>query len=811
MTTSDEVHQPLSPTAQELITWGLDPSWSRRVSVNSNDGSSVDWHVLDTGPRPRGTIVCVHGNPSWAYLWRDVLTTLSPQWRVIAIDQTNMGYSERTTPRRLEQRVSELVDFCRREVDGPLVLLAHDWGGPVALGASASLDVRALVLFNTGVAKPDGMAVPPLIAAARATSDLTCRRTTAFVGGAARMTDRRHRAALVAPYRTPARRAGIAFFVEDIPVSVADVSYEALGRSAAALDDFDGPVLFVWGGRDPVFGDRFLADLRRRVPRATVQRFRDAGHYVPLDHEVGDVVGRWLDQLGSVRDESASGDPFVSVLETVQRRRDDRSPVYVGPDATLSWRDLEAQSSVAASVLATHGLRRGDHVSLLIAPSAELLVATIAVWRCAGVPVIADASGGLGQLRRLVRAQAPRFVLGTARTLAAASALRLAPGAVRAAFSNVPGALDLRRLGDAVVAPDVAVSPDDVAVVVHTSGSTGPAKPVRYTHRSLAALRGALHSLGLEASGAFTTSFGPFMLLAPMLEMTCVRPDFDVDQPSRLGFDELRDAVSGTSVTGAWLSPAAARHVVATADGRRLAFELVMLAGAPIAPRLAADVALVTGGDVRAPYGMTECLPVSDGTDWSFPGSHGGHCVGRPVPGCEVTIADLDDPLVDVTSTGGWGEILVRAAWMFAGYDADWLKDQASETWVGERRFHRTGDVGYVEDGRLFHLGRLAHVIRTASGPLSSVAVEGPIGERLGRDVCAVGVGPQGSEVVCVVVGGDGRLAVADATVARWVREASTVKVAAVLVGRLPLDHRHQSKIDRSDVRARAVELLAGR
>src|SRR5271170_8101710 len=106
----------LTPSSAQLVAWGLDPSWSRRVAITGSTGDTVDWHVFDTGPGERGTIVCVHGNPSWAYLWRDVLTTLSPAWRVIAVDQTNMGYSERTAPRRLADRVTELVHFCRQEV-----------------------------------------------------------------------------------------------------------------------------------------------------------------------------------------------------------------------------------------------------------------------------------------------------------------------------------------------------------------------------------------------------------------------------------------------------------------------------------------------------------------------------------------------------------------------------------------------------------------------------------------------------------------------------------------------------------------------
>jgi len=132
-----------------ILLRSVDTPHGLRVTIDGSDGRTVNWHVLDTGPGPAGTIVCVHGNPSWGYVWKALLTSLAPEWRVIAIDQTGMGWSERDRPRLLADRVVELVTFCDQEVAGPFVLAAHDWGGPVAVGASASLDVEALILCNT--------------------------------------------------------------------------------------------------------------------------------------------------------------------------------------------------------------------------------------------------------------------------------------------------------------------------------------------------------------------------------------------------------------------------------------------------------------------------------------------------------------------------------------------------------------------------------------------------------------------------------------------------------------------------------------
>jgi len=813
-----------SPTPAQLAAWGLDPAWSRRVQVDGSDGRPVDWHVLDTGPGPAGTVVCVHGNPSWGYVWRDLLTTLPPAWRVVAVDQTGMGWSERGRPRRLADRVAELVAFCRQEVDGPLVLAAHDWGGPVAVGAAGALDVEALVLANTAVAKPDDVAVPPLIAVARGLVDLVCRRTPTFVEGTARMTAPAHRAALRAPYRTADRREAVRDFVADIPVGPEDPSHAALADCAAVLADRPVPTLLLWGGRDPVFHDRFLADLRARAPHADVERFPSAAHLVTLDAPVGPVVEQWLAglrrgaALSPVPEPRPGSDgPFVSILASLEERRSDPSPVYLGPDGSLSWADLDARSTAGAASLRAAGLRRGDRVALLVPPSCELLVAAGAAWKAGGVPVVADASAGLRQLRRLMRAAAPRTVIGTRATVALAVAARLTPGATAVVVgpspgTGLPGAVSLEPVtGTTAAGVPVEFGPDDTAAIVHTSGATGPAKAVRYTHGALAAQRDVVGPLfAMEYGDAFTTSFGPFMLLAPSLQMTCVRPDFPVDEPSALGFDELAAAAGRSTVKVAWLSPASARRIVATAAGRTVPIPLVMLAGAPIPADLVAAVRAVTGGDVRTPWGMTECLPVTDGTRPEAPGPLGGNSTGRPVPGASVLVTPLDTPTGDLPD-GSWGELLVHAPWMFDGYDAAWSADADTWTMRDGIRYHRTGDVGYVHDGLVFHLGRRRHVLATAAGPLASVAVEEPVRAAVGRPVAAVGVGPDGAQVVCVVVDGPGRPAVADADLRARVRAAAEVPVAAVLVGRLPVDRRHESKIDRTAVAADAAALLAGR
>ncbi|MEZ7851043.1 MAG: alpha/beta fold hydrolase, partial [Candidatus Nanopelagicales bacterium] len=117
---------------------GLDPKWSKIVDFTDRDGISRGVHVLDTGTDRAAelTLVCVHGNPTWSYLWRNFLRQAPINIRVIAVDQLGMGYSERlSSDRVLEQRVDDLTRVVAAlEVTTPIVSLAHDWGGPISLG-----------------------------------------------------------------------------------------------------------------------------------------------------------------------------------------------------------------------------------------------------------------------------------------------------------------------------------------------------------------------------------------------------------------------------------------------------------------------------------------------------------------------------------------------------------------------------------------------------------------------------------------------------------------------------------------------------
>ncbi len=849
---------PDVPDAGTWRRWGLEPSWSSRIDVASHEGGTHRWHVLDTGAPAHDTnapvVLCVHGNPTWGYAWATFLRRLHPQYRVIAVDQLGMGYSERTAQRRYADRVRDLDDVIVALQLGrtsPLVLAAHDWGGAIAMGWAVQdpRQVAGLILCNTGIAVPEGRSAPGIIrlAASPLLLDVVCRGTSTFVEGTVRLSGRRitkiDREAFRAPYRTAPSRAAVADFVGDIPLDAGHPSEAAIADVATRLGAVNAPVLLAWGARDPVFNDDFAADLASRFPNTTTHRFPDANHLVMAEADVAAVAEAWLTELfdgrfgrtGGTADDAADADAeqspgsrktagvAPSLWNALDERRDDPAEAFVdlATGESVTFAELAQRVDAVASELRRRGLRPGDHVAMLTPPGVDLVAAVYGVWRAGGVTVIADRGLGVKGLGRAVRSARPRFVIGPRRARLAALALRWAPRAVRLDIGELLAApVDQLPAGPRGNAP---------CAVLFTSGATGPAKGVLYRHDQLAAQRDALAATySITADDRLVAAFAPFALYGPALGIPTALPDVDVTKPAQLTADALDAACRRISATLAFASPAALANVAATAtSGRKLVglgeLRVVFSAGAPVpSETLRAIAGLAPGATLHTPYGMTEVLPVTDIelTDIEQAESadaNGGVCVGRPVAGAEVRIAALDfdaEHLPPELGPGSTGEILIRAPWVSDGYLGLWATERAARPGpVGD--WHRSGDVGHLDAiGRLWVEGRVVHVIHAAGGPVTSVPVERAVERALGVPrVAAVGVGPVGSQqLVIVVEDPDATQGPAASELAASVREAVSESVASVLTARhLPVDIRHNAKIDRAAVATWAGDVLAGR
>jgi haloalkane dehalogenase len=297
-----------------------DADWKRLYPFASNFFQiepSVRMHYVDEHPEAehpkadratgaiRGTepcIVAVHGNPTWSFYYRSIIREFSQTHRVLSVDHIGCGLSDK--PQRYDYCLAQHTDNLVRWIDAldldRIVMVVHDWGGAIGLGAAIKrLDrIAGLVVLNTGAFPPPY--VPLRIAACRLPilGSFAMRYLNAFAKAATRMAiDRLDRldpsvqAGLLAPYDSPANRVGIDRFVQDIPLSPRHRTYRVLSELEQDLPKLGHlPIRLVWGMKDWCFRPECLRRFEAVWPQAISHELSDVGHYV-MEEAPDEVLG----------------------------------------------------------------------------------------------------------------------------------------------------------------------------------------------------------------------------------------------------------------------------------------------------------------------------------------------------------------------------------------------------------------------------------------------------------------------------------------------------------------------------------------
>ncbi|MGA3007947.1 MAG: alpha/beta fold hydrolase, partial [Opitutaceae bacterium] len=133
------------------------PDWLKRLYPFTPQGfttpSGARMSFLDEGPRNDEAVLMVHGNPTWSFYFRDLVTALSPRLRCIVPDHVGMGLSDKPQgyDYRLATRVADLEALVAHLKLRRVHLVLHDWGGAIGFGFGARQPDRVgkLVILNT--------------------------------------------------------------------------------------------------------------------------------------------------------------------------------------------------------------------------------------------------------------------------------------------------------------------------------------------------------------------------------------------------------------------------------------------------------------------------------------------------------------------------------------------------------------------------------------------------------------------------------------------------------------------------------------
>jgi haloalkane dehalogenase len=248
------------------------------------DGRRGRMHYIDEG---HGTpIIFLHGNPTWSFLYRNIITRLRGEFRCIAVDYLGFGLSEHPsdfgyTVEEHVAAVGELLDHL--DLDG-FITMGQDWGGPIsmAIATERHASVRGVVLSNTWFWPSDGWRLKlfSIVMGSWPMQYLVLHRNL-FVEFLPFAVSQKPSDAVMRHYRdvqpSPTSRRGIAEFPKQI--RAARPLLERLARDVPGRLG-SKPALFVWGMKDPAFGlaavlsqlqDAFPDNVLIRLPQANPQ------------------------------------------------------------------------------------------------------------------------------------------------------------------------------------------------------------------------------------------------------------------------------------------------------------------------------------------------------------------------------------------------------------------------------------------------------------------------------------------------------------------------------------------------------------
>ncbi|NLX18913.1 MAG: alpha/beta fold hydrolase [Desulfobulbus sp.] len=269
--------------AAELAEYPFQP---RYMHIN---GQSMAY--VDEGHGP--VVVMVHGNPSWSYLYRNLISALRGRYRCIAPDHLGCGFSAKPQdyPYRLHNHIDNLEQLLDSLEIGRCVLVVHDWGGAIGLGWAGRHPERVAGVVVLNTAAFPSRRLPFRIALCRwpLLGPFLVRGLNAFARAATFMAVSKRMSGAVAsgflaPYDCWANRIAIARFVQDIPMGPDHPSWSTLLAVERSLTHLQRcPLLLCWGGQDFCFNDTFYQEWCRRFPQIEAHYFPDANHYVLED------------------------------------------------------------------------------------------------------------------------------------------------------------------------------------------------------------------------------------------------------------------------------------------------------------------------------------------------------------------------------------------------------------------------------------------------------------------------------------------------------------------------------------------------
>ncbi len=507
----------------------------------------------------------------------------------------------------------------------------------------------------------------------------------------------------------------------------------------------------------------------------------------------------------------------------------------------ITFSQLDTLSDRLAFGFERIGIKRGTKTILMVTPGMEFFITIFAMFKVGAVPVVVDPGMGINRMLQCLQKSRPKAFIGIEK----AHLLRTLKPKF---FKTVKHWVTVGRKWfwngytiDQLMAdtngtyPLVRTTGDEMAAILFTTGSTGPAKGVVYTHGNFdAQIKQIQDHFQIGPDEIDLPTFPLFALFDPALGMTAVIPDMDPTKPAMVNPFKIIEAIENHGVTNMFASPALLNRV--GKYGKENLIKLpclrrVVSAGAPVSPANIEQFSSMLSNTARihTPYGATEAVPIisiesneilSETKKLSEQGF--GMCIGRPIGNTQVKLIEIsDDPITQIQNAplvpeNQVGEITVQDELVTENYynnrEADLLSkilDSNGGIW------HRMGDLGWRDSkGRIWFCGRKNHRVITDRETLFTIPVEAIFNnhEKVFRSALT-GVGPKTRQIPVIFIEPGSKIANKKTFIKELLTLARsnplTAGIGHIFIEKsFPVDIRHNSKIFREKLAIKAKALL---
>ena len=415
-----------------------------------------------------------------------------------------------------------------------------------------------------------------------------------------------------------------------------------------------------------------------------------------------------------------------------------------------TFKELEQESNRLASGLIQFGMKPGERVLLMVPYGIDFVTLTFAMFKAGLVPVLIDPGLGKKNVLKCIKQVQPHGMIAVP---LAHAIKKVFPSTFKSIQHNVTvgsrwfwGGTTLNKLHDSGKADFkmAVMEKNHPAAILFTSGSTGPAKGVLFSHDIFNhQVRILQEQFNITPDETDLPTFPLFGLFSIGLGITSIIPEMDATKPARVDPKNIIDPIQNYKISSSFGSPALWDTVSQYCLSQNIqlpSLKRIIMAGAPVSGDLLARFENIIDKNCKiyTPYGATEVLPVSlidrreilDET-WSLSSQGKGTCVGYPIPGVEIKIIEItDQPILnwqDVTESGAniVGEIVVKAEWATRTYYNRQDLTQLAKIEDGNSFWHRMGDLGRLDEkNRLWFYGRKKQRVVTELETLYTIPCE---------------------------------------------------------------------------------------